>query len=116
MQNRGVFTEQFAFERLWQVFGAENVLANIDIYESKDNKLAEIDVLVIFGNRALVLQAKSKRLTLEARRGNDLQIKDDFKKSIQDSCDQAYRCAALIEEGKCSFKDALATKCRCRRV
>ncbi|WP_269498068.1 SEC-C metal-binding domain-containing protein [Castellaniella sp. S9] len=105
MRNRGIFTEQFAVERLRQVFGAENVLANIDIYESKDTKLAEIDVLVLFGNRALVLQAKSKRLTLEARRGNDLQIKDDFKKSIQDSSDQAYRCAKLIEEGKCSFKD-----------
>lgn len=106
MQNRGVFTEQFAVERLQQVFGAENVLANIDIYESKGTKLAEIDVLVIFGNRALLLQAKSKRLTLAARRGNDLQIKDDFKKSIQDSSDQAYRCAKLIEEGRCSFKDA----------
>ena len=106
MQNRGIFTEQFAVERLRQVFGAENVFANIDIYESKDTKLAEIDVLVLFGNRALVLQAKSKRLTLEARRGNDLQIKDDFKKSIQDSSDQAYRCAKLLEVGKYSFKDA----------
>lgn len=106
MQNRGIFTEQFAVERLRQVFGVESVLANIDIYESKDTKLAEIDVLVLFGNRAVVLQAKSKRLTLEARRGNDLQIKDDFKKSIQDSSDQAYRCAKLIEEGRCSFKDA----------
>ena len=106
MQNRGAFTEQFAVERLRQVFGAENVLANIDIFESKDTKLAEIDVLVLFGNRTLVLQSKSKRLTLEARRGNDLQIKDDFKKSIQDSSDQAYRCAKLIQEGKCTFKDA----------
>lgn len=106
MHNRGIFTEQFSVERLRQVFGAENVFANIDIYESKDTKLAEIDVLVLFGNRAVVLQAKSKRLTLEARRGNDLQIKGDFKKSIQDSSDQAYRCAKLIEEAKCSFKDA----------
>jgi Nuclease-related domain len=106
MQNRGLFTEQFAVERLSRVFGASNVLSNIDIYESKGNKLAEIDVLVLFGNRALVLQAKSKRLTLEARRGNDRQIKDDFKKSIQDSSDQAYRCAKLLVERKCSFKDA----------
>ncbi|BAO67896.1 nuclease-related domain-containing protein [Bordetella bronchiseptica] len=105
MRNRGVFVEQFAVERLRQVFGAENVLANVDIYEAKGIKLAEIDVLVLFGNRALVLQAKSKRLTLEARRGNDLWIKGDFKKSIQDSCDQAYCCAKLIEEGRCSFKD-----------
>jgi len=106
MQNRGFFAEQFAVDRLRRVFGAENVLANVDIYESKGTKLAEIDVLVLFGNRALLLQAKSKRLTLEARRGNDLQIKDDFKKSIQDSSDQAYRCAKLIEEGGCVVKDA----------
>lgn len=106
MENRGLFAEQFAVERLSHVFGAGNVLSNIDIFESKGNKLGEIDVLVLFGNRALVLQAKSKRLTLEARRGNDLQIKDDFKKSIQDSSDQAYRCAGLLEEGKCLFKDA----------
>lgn len=106
MQNRGLFTERFAVERLSRVFGAGNVRSNIDIYESKGNKLAEIDVLVLFGDRALVLQAKSKRLTLEARRGNDWQIKDDFKKSIQDSSDQAYLCAALLEEGRCSFRDA----------
>lgn len=106
MKNRGLFTEQFAVERLRQVFGSENVFANIDIFESKGTKLAEIDVLVLFGNRALILQAKSKRLTLEAKRGNDLQIKDDFKKSIQDSSDQAYRCANLLEEGKSYFKDA----------
>jgi SEC-C motif len=107
MQNRGLFTEQFAVERLMHVFGPENVFANIDIYESKGIKLAEIDALVLFGNRAVVLQAKSKRLTLEARRGNDLQIKDDFKKSIQGSSDQAYRCAKLLEEGQCAFRDAV---------
>lgn len=105
MKNRGLFTEQFAVERLMGVFGPANVFFNIDIYEAKD-KLGEIDVLVLFGNRAIVLQAKSKRLTLEARRGNDLQIKDDFKKSIQDSCDQAYRCAQLLEKGTYTFKDA----------
>jgi hypothetical protein len=106
MKNRGLFTEQFALERLSQVFGASNVFCNIDIFGSKGNKLGEIDVLVLFGNRALVLQAKSKRLTLEARRGNDLQIKDDFKKSIQDSCDQAYHCAQLLDDGSYTFKDA----------
>lgn len=106
MKHRGLFTEQFAVERLTQVFGEDNVLSNIDIFGSKGTKLGEIDVLVLFGDRALVLQAKSKRLTLEARRGNDLQIKDDFKKSIQDSSDQAYLCAQLLEEGKCAFRDA----------
>ena len=96
-QNRGVFTAQFAVQRLLEVFGAENVLAIIEIFESKNTKLAEIDLLVRFGNRVLVLQAKSKRLTFQGRRGNDLQIKDDLKKTIHDSSDQAYRCARLTE-------------------
>jgi hypothetical protein len=79
MQNRGIFTEQFAVERLRRVFGAGNVFPNVDIYKSNGDKVGEIDVLVLFGNRALVLQAKSKRLTLEARHGNDLQLKGRFQ-------------------------------------
>ncbi len=105
MKHRGMFTEQFAVDRLKKVFGASNVLPNIDIFESKANKIGEIDVLVLFGDRALVLQAKSKRLTLEARRGNDLQIQDDFKRSIQESSDQAYICAQQLETGTCTLRD-----------
>jgi hypothetical protein len=106
MRHRGLFTEEFAAERLALVFGKDNVYSNVDIFESKSKKVGEIDVLVLFGNRAIVLQAKSKRLTLEARRGNDGQIKDDFKKSIQDSCDQGYTCAKLLSDTNYAFKDA----------
>ena len=115
-QNRGVFTAQFAVQRLLEVFGAENVVANIEIFESKDTKLAEIDLLVRFGNRVLVLQTKSKRLTIQARRENDLQIKDYLKKFIQESSDQALRCARLTEEGKCSFGDASGNAARRRQA
>ena len=105
MQHRGLFTEEFTVACLARVFGKENVHSNVDIFEKKDKKVGEIDVLVLFGNRAIVLQAKSKRLTLEARRGNDGQIRDDFKKSIQDSCDQAYRCARILGDTKYTLKD-----------
>src|SRR5207253_11321802 len=88
MKHRGQITEDFSRERLEKVFGKDRVHANVDIIESKGKKAGEIDVLVLFGNRAIVLQAKSKRLTLEARKGNDKQIRDDFKKSIQDSYSQ----------------------------
>src|SRR5262249_57938492 len=96
LSNRGRFTEEFALERLKTVFGEAHVYANVDVWRSKGEKLAEIDVLVLFGNRAVVLQAKSKRLTLEARKGNDLQIRDDFQKAIQDSYDQAQLCAGAL--------------------
>lgn len=106
MRHRGLFTEEFAAERLALVFGADRVYLNVDIFESKSKKVGEIDVLVLFGNRAIVLQAKSKRLTLEARRGNDSVIRDDFKKSIQGSCDQGYACAKLLNDANYTFKDA----------
>jgi hypothetical protein len=96
MIHRGRFTEGFSKERLELVFGKKRIYSNVNIYESKDKRLGEVDVLVLFGNRAIVLQAKSKRLTIEARRGNDRQIKDDFKKGIQDSYDQAFKCAKLL--------------------
>lgn len=105
MLHRGLFTEQFSRERLEHVFGKKHVYANVDIYESKDKKVGEIDVLVVFGDRAIVLQAKSKKLTLESRRGNDSQIKDDFKGSVQDSYDQGYECATLLGNPRLKFID-----------
>jgi hypothetical protein len=100
MQNRGRFTEAFCRDRLELVFGKERVYTNVDIFEAKAKKVAEIDVLVLFGDRAVIVQAKSKRLTLESRKGNDGQIRDDFKKSVQDSYDQGLICAQKLTDPK----------------
>ena len=103
MLHRGQFTEEFSLERLELVFGKHNVHVNVDIYESKGKRLGEIDVLVLFGDRAIILQAKSKRLTLEARKGNDNQLKDDFKKSVQESYGQARECAEFLGNSNLKF-------------
>ncbi|ESX63139.1 preprotein translocase [Mesorhizobium sp. LSHC422A00] len=97
-KNRGAFAEQFLAARLTHVFGTKHVFQNVDIYKGKD-RVTEADVLVVYGDRAIVVQAKSKRLTIEARKGNDLQLKDDFKKAIHDAYDQALLCSeALLDE------------------
>lgn len=106
MKNRGFFTENFSKEKLESVFGKKRVFSNINIIDSNKNIAGEIDVLVVFANRAIVLQAKSKRLTIESRKGNDSTIKDDFKKSIQDSYDQALSCSKLITDKKYKLFDA----------
>jgi hypothetical protein len=92
LTNRGRFTETFVAERLERVFGVTRVSRNVDIYKGKD-RFAEADALLLYGDRAIVVQAKSKRLTIEARKGNDLKLKDDFKKAIQSAYDQALQCA-----------------------
>lgn len=101
--NRGAFTEDFSAKRLETVFGKNNVYTNIDIFEGK-NKTGEIDVLVTFGHIALVIQAKSKKLTISARKGNSNQLKNDFKKAVQDAYDQAFLCSELLLKDNVLFK------------
>ncbi|MGB3750555.1 MAG: SEC-C metal-binding domain-containing protein [Arcobacteraceae bacterium] len=98
-KHRGDFTEDFSAETLSKVFGKNNVFQNIDIYDNK-KRIGEIDVLVVFANRAIVLQAKSKKLTLGARKGNDKLLANDFKKAIQDSYEQGNDCAKFIQNKK----------------
>lgn len=98
MKNRGDFTESFSAQRLTRVFGDRNVFLNVEIVDSKRNIAGEIDVLIVYANRAIILQAKSKKLTIAARKGNDLSLRDDFKKAVQDAYDQAYSCATLLTD------------------
>lgn len=94
--NRGKFTEDFAEERLKKVFAEENVFSNVEILTNGGNVVGEIDTLVLFANRALIVQAKSKTLTIPARQGIKDKIEDDFQKAVQDAYDQGYSCAELI--------------------
>lgn len=96
LKNRGDFAEQFSEARLKRVFGDAHVWRGVRIEEAKGKLVSDIDTLVLFGDRAIVVQAKSKRLTIEARKGNDLQLKDDFKKAVQDAAEQAEICAKSL--------------------
>lgn len=102
-KNRGDFTEKFVADRLSLVFGSKNVYPNVEIFKTKSKRISEIDALVIWGNRILIVQAKSKRLTLESRKGNDQVIRDDFIKAVQDSYDQGVECAKTTLEPGFSF-------------
>ena len=102
-KHRGQYTEAFALRRLREIFGAARVYPGVNIDRGKADRVGEIDVLVLFGDRAIVLQAKSKRLTMESRRGNDLQLREDFKGAIQDSYDQAMNCAVALGDRSLRF-------------
>jgi len=110
--NRGAFTEDFTADRLTKVFGADKVYLNVDIWETstKKKKLGEVDVLALIGDIAIVVQAKSKKLTLEARKGNDLQLQTDFKGAVQDACDQSVECAKHLLAGGAYVADPLGNE------
>lgn len=98
-KNRGEFTERFCADCMRRVFGEGRVYENVILRRDKRTTAGEIDVLVMFGDRAIVLQAKSQRLTIESRKGNDNKIREDFKHAVQDSYDQGLKCAKAILEG-----------------
>ena len=93
--NRGDSAESIARDALTPVFGAKRVYPNVEIYKGR-NRVGEIDLLVVYADRVILVQAKAKGLTLAARRGDNVQIRSDFQKAIQDSNDQAHRCAVAI--------------------
>jgi len=103
--HRGAFTENFAARRLALVFGRKNVHTNVNFLKGKQ-VVGEADVLVTFGARVIVVQAKAKKLTLEARKGNDGQLQKDFGAAIQDACDQGWECANFLVAGDCRLEDA----------
>ena len=98
LRHRGDFTETLAAERLLHVFGPSRVFRNVNIFKNKGQNLGEIDVLVIFGDQFILVQSKSKKLTLEARKGNDRVLRNDFQKAIQDAVDQSFTCADLLQD------------------
>lgn len=104
MANRGEYAEGLAYDRLVRVFGRDRVLKNVNVM-SGSKVVGEIDVLVVFANRAIVVQAKSKKLTVLAKQGNDFALKDDFKKSVQDAYEQGFLCAQFLNKDDLVFLD-----------
>lgn len=107
--HRGAFTEQFVAKRLRSVFGEQNVYSNVNI-EGTGGRISEMDVLVLFGDRALVVQCKSKKMTLESRKGNDQTLRDDFQKAVQDAYDQGLLCARSLSRAELDFVKEDGTK------
>ena len=103
-ENRGKFAEAFAAQRLASVFGTGNVYRNVELWKSKGVTLREIDVLVSYGDRAIILQAKTKKLTLEARAGSDLKLREDFQKAIQAASDQAFECSEMLADATINLR------------
>ena len=98
--HRGRFAEKFCKKRLSAVFGRDRVFSNVNLLSGK-RVVGEVDVLVLYGNRAIVVQTKSKRLTIEARKGDLRQARADFSKAIQHANDQGFTCARTLSNPDC---------------
>jgi len=85
---RGEYLEIKAFDLFENIFGHPNIQRGL---RYGPNKEYEVDLLITFDTKLLIVQCKSKRLTLPAKQGSFYEIKDDFTKAIQEAYTQANR-------------------------
>ena len=102
--NRGVATEKICSELLQKVFEAKNVYRNVKIKYRRED-FTEIDVLAIKGNKALIVQAKSKKLTVKSRTGDGPSLVKDFLAAVQSAYDQALRSRTAVTNGTFELMD-----------
>ncbi len=103
--HRGNVTEEIAFRLLSPIF-RDRVYRNIAVVEvGSKQTIHEIDVLAVAGNRAVAIQAKSKRLTALSRQGDDEQIKMDFSQAVQEAYEQGLISRQLLLAGQHIFLD-----------
>ena len=98
--HRGEFLENIVAKMMRRCFGEDSVFTNAIIRRDKAHIAAEADVLVVYGEFLLVIQAKSKRLTLSARSGDKEKIEQDFQSAIQAAYDQAVTFIDLLVGGR----------------
>ena len=81
--HRGQFAEAETAKLLGKVFGTSNVYTDVQVRENKGRTLTDIDVLAVVGNKAVIAQVKSKRLTELAKLGDETRLVGDFKLAVQ---------------------------------
>ena len=111
LKNRGDATESIARDLLVPVFGRPRVHRGVVVKKGRDD-LTDLDVLAISGNKALIIQCKSKKLTLTARAGHAQTLRRDFMQAIQDAYDQALTGRKALLDGDCTFADSDGNRVR----
>ena len=101
-KNRGATAEIITRDLLIPAFGSNRVHRGVKVRRGKID-ITDLDTLAISGNKALIVQCKSKKLTITARSGDGQTIRTDFKKAIQDAYEQGIAGRKSLLEGDCEL-------------
>lgn len=102
-KHRGEATENICYDMLQTVCGPDKVFRGVKISRNKGKTVTDADVLALLGNKAIIIQAKSKKLTELARQGNEDRLKSDFKEGIQKAYEQGLACRNAILDHTAEF-------------
>ncbi len=105
-RHRGEATEAICCEMLLTVCGSNRVFKNVKVSRNKGQLISDVDVLAILGNKAIIIQAKSKKLTELARQGDESKLRSDFREGIQKAYDQGIACRNAILDHSAVFTSA----------
>lgn len=100
-ENKGKAAEGIAAELLERAFLGK-VYKNVLVRDGS-RLVAEIDVLAWAGDRAVIVEAKSKGLTASSRQGDDEKIREDFNAAVQAAYEQGLKSREAVLEGRCSL-------------
>lgn len=107
-QERGSFAESVTEEAISRVFSEKFLYRNVVFKDKSGNDLCEADIILIYGHRAFVIQAKSKKLTLASWRGDDEALAKDFQAAVQHAYDQAIDCIQAMKAGQAAYVEGKA--------
>ena len=105
LKNRGDATESITRDLLASVFGSRWVFKGVKVTKGKAD-ITDIDVFAVSGNKAVITQCKSKKLTIDARSGEGRALRADFTKAVQDAYNQSITARRALLDGNHSLSDA----------
>lgn len=97
--------EEMAYEFLSEIFWKENTIKSVKIITNKWKDDTDIDVLCVLWSKALCVQVKSKKLTELSKKGNDENLREDFKLAVQEAYNQWLISRWKILKNDCKFFD-----------
>lgn len=97
-KSRANATEQLAVNRLTAVFGKERV-ARGAVYRIGDNASAEVDVVVDLPGAAIVVEAKSHRITARGRAADPGRVRTKFRELVETPLAQSARAREALLAG-----------------
>ena len=103
-ENRGATAEIITRDLLIPAFESNRVYRGVKVRKGK-NDITDLDTLAVSGNKAVIAQCKSKKLTITARSGDGPTIRTDFRKAVQDAYDQGIAGRKALLEGDCELVD-----------
>lgn len=81
---------------LKKIFGDKNVKRAVLIKQGK-TVISDIDIIAFCGTKAISVQVKSKKLTLQSVQGDAKKLKQDYIEIVQNAYEQNIKCVNAIK-------------------